>query len=61
MKKKYAVCAVRLSRYLLNSGTFKKEIQQNTEEMDRVLFLSMANDMVSSIKGRYKSKRWRPF
>jgi ATP-dependent Lon protease len=61
MKKKYAVLRSEIEQIFIELRDLQKEIQQNTEEMDRVLFLSMANELVSSIKGRYKSKKVETF
>jgi ATP-dependent Lon protease len=61
MKKKYAVLKNEIEQIFIELRELQKEIQQNTEEMDRVLFLSMANELVSPIKGRYKSKKVETF
>jgi lon-related putative ATP-dependent protease len=57
MKKKYAVLRNEIEQIFLELRDLQKEIQQNTEEMDRVLFISMANGLVAPLKGRYKSKK----
>ncbi|MBN1904478.1 MAG: AAA family ATPase [Deltaproteobacteria bacterium] len=61
MKKKYAVLRMEIEQIFIELRELQKEIQQNTEEMDRVLFLSMANELVAPIKGRYKSKKVETF
>ncbi len=61
MKKKYAVLRNEIEQIFLELRDLQKEIQQNTEEMDRVLFFSMANELIAPIKGRYKSKKVETF
>jgi lon-related putative ATP-dependent protease len=61
MKKKYAVLRNEIEQIFIELRDLQKEIQQNTEEMDRVLFISMVNDLVSPIKGRYKMKKVETF
>jgi lon-related putative ATP-dependent protease len=61
MKKKYSVLRNEIEQIFLELRDLQKEIQQNTEEMDRVLFISMANELVAPLKGRYKSKKVETF
>jgi ATP-dependent Lon protease len=61
MKKKYTVLRNEIEQIFIELRELQKEIQQNTEEMDRVLFLSMANELIAPIKGRYRSKKIETF
>jgi ATP-dependent Lon protease len=61
MKKKYTVLRNEIEQIFIELRELQKEIQQNTEEMDRVLFLSMANELVAPVKGRYRLKKVETF
>ncbi|NLA75722.1 MAG: AAA family ATPase, partial [Deltaproteobacteria bacterium] len=61
IKKKHTVLRSEIEQIFLELRELQKEIQQNTEEMDRVLFISMAGDLILPLKGRYKSKKVEAF
>ena len=61
MKKKYAVLRDEIDQIFIELRDLQKEIQRSTEEMDRVLFTSMTNDMVSPLKKRFKKKKVESF
>lgn len=57
LKEKYGVLKDEIEQIFLELRDLQKEIQRNTEEMDKVLFSSMANDLVSTLKDKYKDKK----
>ena len=57
MKKKYTVLRDEIDQIFMELRDLQKEIQQSTEEMDRVLFTSMATEMIAPLKKRYKDKK----
>ena len=57
MKKKYSVLRNEIEQIFLELRELQKEIQRNTEEMDRVLFTGMVNELAAPLKGRYKTKK----
>jgi len=61
MKKKHTVLRDEIDLILLELRDLQKEIQQNAEEMDRILFTSMANELVRPLKGRYENKKVEKF
>lgn len=61
LEKKYLVFRDEIDQIFMELRDLQKEIQQNTEEMDRVLFTSMANELVAPLKARYKNKKVETF
>ncbi|MBN2419885.1 MAG: AAA family ATPase [Deltaproteobacteria bacterium] len=59
--KKYLVLRNEIDQIFLELRDLQKEIQRNTEEMDRVLFTSMANEIIAPLKSRYKNKKVEAF
>jgi ATP-dependent Lon protease len=61
MKKKQESLRGEIDQIFLELRDLQKEILRNTEEMDRLMFLRMATDLVAPLKGRYKSERVENF
>ncbi len=61
LEEKYLVFRDEIDQIFLELRDLQKEIQQNTEEMDRVLFTGMANELVAPLKNRYKDKKVEAF
>ena len=59
LKEKYDVLRNEIEQIFMELRDLQKEIQRNTEEMDKVLFTSMVNELVGPLKGRYKNKKGR--
>lgn len=57
MKKKHGALRNEIDQILLELRDLQKEIQRNTEEMDRVLFTNMANDLMAPLKTKYQDSR----
>ncbi len=61
LEKKYLVFRDEIDQIFMELRDLQKEIQQNTEEMDRVLFTGMANELVVPLKARYRNKKVETF
>lgn len=61
LKKKYEVLKDEIDQIFLELRDLQKEIQRNTEEMDKVLFSGMANDLVAPLTEKYKDKKLKVF
>jgi len=57
LKKKQAALKGEIEQIFLELRDLQREIQRNTEEMDRLMFMKMATDLVAPLKGRYKSEK----
>ena len=57
LKGKYGVLKDEIEQIFLELRDLQKEIQRNIEEMDKVLFSSMANELVSPLIAKYKDKK----
>ena len=57
LNKKYLVLRNEIDQIFLELRDLQKEIQRNTEEMDRVLFTSLASEIITPLKNRYKNKK----
>ena len=61
LKKKYSVLRDEIDQIFLELRDLQKEVQRSTEEMDRVLFTSMANEFIEPLKKKYKGKKIKDF
>jgi lon-related putative ATP-dependent protease len=57
MKKKQQALRDEINQIFLELRDLQKEIQRNTEEMDRVLFIQMAKGLLDPIKSIYTDKK----
>jgi predicted ATP-dependent protease/HSP20 family molecular chaperone IbpA len=57
MKKKQAELRDEIDNIFLELRDLQKEIQQNAEEMDRLMFMKMATELAGPIKAKYKTHR----
>ena len=57
LKKKQASLRGEIDQIFLELRDLQKEIQKNTEEMDRLMFIRMATDLVAPLKERYREER----
>ena len=57
LKKKHSALRDEIDQIFMELRDLQREIQRNTEEMDKLLFMSMANELVAPLKARYKSKK----
>jgi lon-related putative ATP-dependent protease len=57
MKKKQAALREEINQIFLELRDLQKEIQKNTEDMDRVLFIQMATGLLASIRAGYSDKK----
>ncbi len=61
LKKKYVVLRNEIDQIFLELRDLQKEIQHSSEEMDRVLFNSMAGEFIDPLKKKYKGKKIEAF
>ncbi|MGD9161576.1 MAG: ATP-binding protein, partial [Desulfobacteraceae bacterium] len=61
LEKKYLVFRDEIDQIFMELRDLQKEIQRITEEMDRVLFTGMANELIAPLKSRYKNKKVETF
>ncbi|MFC1534957.1 Lon protease family protein [Thermodesulfobacteriota bacterium] len=61
MKEKQAELREEIDQIFLELRDLQKEIQRNTEEMDRLLFLRMATELAAPLKERYKGEKIETF
>ncbi len=57
LKKKHAALREEIDKIFLELRDLQKDVQRNTEEMDRLLFMKMAKDRVASLKKKYKGQK----
>jgi lon-related putative ATP-dependent protease len=57
MKEKQAKLREEIDNIFLELRDLQKEIQQNAEEMDRLMFIKMATDLVGPVKVKYKDEK----
>ena len=57
LNKKYLVLRSEIDQIFMELRDLQKEIQQNTEDMDRLLFSSMAKEIIAPLKSRYRNKK----
>jgi lon-related putative ATP-dependent protease len=57
LKKKQAALREEINQIFLELRELQKEIQRNTEEMDRILFTQMAKGLLDPIKNQYPDKK----
>ncbi|MDY7035367.1 MAG: ATP-binding protein [Thermodesulfobacteriota bacterium] len=57
IKEKQVELRGKIDQIFLELRDLQKEIQDTIEEMDRLMFMKMATDMVASLKKTYKSKK----
>jgi lon-related putative ATP-dependent protease len=57
MKKKQAALREEINQIFLELRDLQKEIQRNTDEMDRVLFMQMATGLLAPIRAGYSDKK----
>ena len=61
IKDKQAALRDEVDQIFLELRDLQKEIQRNTEEMDRLMFMKMASDLVKPIKERYKDDKIKEY
>ncbi|MBN1850398.1 MAG: AAA family ATPase [Deltaproteobacteria bacterium] len=57
LKEKQAKLREQIDNILLELRDLQKEIQQHAEEMDRLMFIKMATDLVDPLKAKYKNEK----
>lgn len=57
MKKKQAGLREQIDNIFLELRDLQKDIQRNAEEMDRLMFVKMAMELVGPLKEKYKNER----
>jgi len=57
LKKKQAMLRGEIDQIFVELRDLQKEIQRNTEELDRLMFMRMATNLIAPIKERYKDEK----
>lgn len=61
MKKKQAVLSGEIGQIFLELREMQKEVQRNTEEMDRLMFNKMAEDLAEPLVRKYRGGKIRKY